>query len=198
MKNLQIFRLLLIFSLFVWACSSDDDSANGLDDPGNGEEFSFDIGAEERNFGNSYVTYEVNQTGVDFYRLHILPPGATFDSSSGVFTGGSTGDYLTFDFKVDESEEFLTSGSYEVGYGAFSMTVEGYFLDDVTVDLDGPTDIPMVFVPEGSDGVVLEIDDSSFSVEVDVMAVQASGMGELNDVEIFGNYSSSYQFIELD
>jgi len=198
MKNLKLFSLFVSLSLFLLSCSSDDDSSNEPDDPGNGEEFSFDIGSSERSFGNSYITYEGNQSGVDFYRLHILPPGATFDSSSGVFTGGSTGDYLTLDFKVPENEDFLISGDYAVNYQASPFTVEGIFYSNVTVSLEAVEEAPTLFVPEGSEDLVLEIDETNFSIQLDVMAVQAAGINELNDVEIYGNYSSNYEFIDLD
>ncbi|GEM_PF-2659305 len=198
MKNLKLLCLFINFSLIFSSCSNDDDSPSEVDDPGNDEELTFDLSSPDRNFGNAYVTYEGNQTDVDFYRLHILPPGATFDSSTGVIAGGSTGDYLTFDFKVADTESFLISGDYEVGYGAFPMTVEGILYEDVTIDLDGPTDIPTLFVPEESEGVILEINDTSFTVDVEVMGAQASVVGEVNDVEIIGSYSSDYEFIELD
>lgn len=198
MKKLKVLSYLLCLSILLFACSSDDDTPSEVDDPSNNEELSFDIGSSDRSFGNSYVTYEGSQTGVDFYRLHILPPGATFDSSSGVFTGGSTGDYLTLDFKVPENEDFLISGDYAVGYQVAPFTVEGIFYSDVTVNLEAVEEAPTLFVPEGSEDVMLEIDEDNFTIVLDVMGAQASGIGEINDVEIFGNYSSSYQFIDLD
>jgi len=197
MKNLKLLCILISLSLFQTSCSSDDD-LNQREDSGNEEELSFDIGSSERSFGNAYVTFEGNQTDVDFYRLHVLPPGATFDSSSGVFTGGSTGDYLTLDFKVSESEDFLINGDYELAYGTFPLTVEGVFYNDVTIDLSGTNDIPVIFLPEDSDDVSLEIDSNNFSIDLDLTGAQASGTGSMNNVEVFGSYSSSYEFIELD
>ncbi|MGM0636276.1 MAG: hypothetical protein ACQESK_09440 [Bacteroidota bacterium] len=201
MKFLKVTSLVLLMLSFS-ACSSDDD--NNIDDDannGNNIDSEFNIGSSERNYGNAYITYEDNQNGVDYYRLQIVPPGVTFDSSSEVFTGGSTGDYLSFDFKVPESEEFLVSGEYEVNFSPNPFTVEGFVAHNVTLNLGGASGVPMVILPEESEDIILEIDDNGFSLEIDAIAMQAvegGEPGETNEVSIFGNYSANFEFIELE
>lgn len=191
--------LSLVLFLFTTSCSSDDDAAIENEDPNdNGEEeLIFDFESSDRSFGNAYISLEDNQSGVDFYRLQIVPPGVTFDSSSGVFSGGSTGDYVSFDFKVPESEAFLSSGDYEINYQASAYTVEGVLYENVTINLDGADAIPMVLTVPDSEGINLQIDESSFTISVDAMAMKASASGT-EDVEVKGVYSSDYEFIDLE
>ncbi|GGE40354.1 hypothetical protein [Psychroflexus planctonicus] len=191
--------LILFFGLFA-ACSSDDDSDLNNDHPGGDDDVSettFDISSSDREFGNAYLNLEKTEGGVDYYRLQILPPGVSFDSESAVFTGGSTGDYLSFDFKVSSSEEFLVSGDYTVGYQFDAFTVEGVAYSNVEIDLSSSDADPMVLTPEGSEGISLTIDENSFSMDVDIMAIETSNSG-VEDVPITGTYSSSYEFIVFD
>ncbi|MFN2261666.1 MAG: hypothetical protein ABR595_06335 [Psychroflexus sp.] len=198
MKN-----VFLIFSFIALvACSSDDDSAS--DDNGNGNgngngdgEFVFDFDADNE-FGNAYISDEGTDSGITKYRLQIVPPGVTFDESSAVFTGGSQGDYVSFDFKVDSSEDFLVSGNYEFDFQTIPGTVDGVLFKDVTVQMGGADGNAIVVDTQDGNEIQLDITESQVSFTIEATALEASGGGSSEEWEVTGSYTTDYEVVSFE